>query len=208
MECSWRFGIPYTGCSLEDAEVKFPSLLVLVMLSTAAVAGAEAHRINTEKAVMTVRVYKAGLLSAFVHDHEISAPIASGTVDAAARQVDLRVNAKALRLQDSKGSDKEHEQIQSTMLGPQVLDADRYAEITFRSTRVDAGGASAWVVHGELGLHGQTHPVEVQVKEAGGRYTGSCTFKQSDFGIKPVKVAGGTVRVKDEVRIEFDIPLL
>jgi hypothetical protein len=36
---------------------------------------------------------------------------------------------------------------------------------------------------------------------------GNAVVKQSDFGIKPVKVAGGTVKVKDEVRIEFDIQL-
>jgi hypothetical protein len=31
------------------------------------------------------------------------------------------------------------------------------------------------------------------------------SFKQSEFGISPVRVAGGTVRVKDEVKIEIDI---
>jgi hypothetical protein len=30
-------------------------------------------------------------------------------------------------------------------------------------------------------------------------------LKQRDFGITPVSVAGGTVKVKDQVKIEFDI---
>jgi len=30
-------------------------------------------------------------------------------------------------------------------------------------------------------------------------------LKQTDFGIKPVTIAGGTVKVKDELTIEFDI---
>jgi hypothetical protein len=34
---------------------------------------------------------------------------------------------------------------------------------------------------------------------------GALTLRQSDFGITPVKIAGGAVRVKDEIRIEFDI---
>jgi len=43
------------------------------------------------------------------------------------------------------------------------------------------------------------------VRETGGHFVGTARFKQMEFGIKPVKVAGGSVRVKDEVRIEFDI---
>jgi hypothetical protein len=30
-------------------------------------------------------------------------------------------------------------------------------------------------------------------------------LRQSDFGILPISIAGGTVKVKDEVTIEFDI---
>ena len=47
----------------------------------------------------------------------------------------------------------------------------------------------------------------VDVKEKSGHYTGHATLKQTDFGIEPVKVAGGAVRVKDEVQVEFDIQL-
>jgi hypothetical protein len=34
---------------------------------------------------------------------------------------------------------------------------------------------------------------------------GASRFKQTEFGVKPVKVAGGAIKVKDEVRVEFDI---
>jgi hypothetical protein len=30
-------------------------------------------------------------------------------------------------------------------------------------------------------------------------------LKQRDFGITPVSIGGGTIKVKDEVRIEFDV---
>jgi hypothetical protein len=39
----------------------------------------------------------------------------------------------------------------------------------------------------------------------GEHYRGSATLRQTDFGIKPLTVAGGTVKVKDEVKIEFEI---
>jgi hypothetical protein len=38
-----------------------------------------------------------------------------------------------------------------------------------------------------------------------GRYRGSARFRQTEFGITPVTVAGGTIKVKDEVRVEFEI---
>lgn len=45
------------------------------------------------------------------------------------------------------------------------------------------------------------------VRENAGHYVGTVRFKQSEFGIKPVSFAGGTVRVRDEVRVSFDILL-
>jgi hypothetical protein len=38
-----------------------------------------------------------------------------------------------------------------------------------------------------------------------GHYRGSVPLKQTDFGITPVRIAGGAVKVKDEIKIEFDI---
>ena len=35
--------------------------------------------------------------------------------------------------------------------------------------------------------------------------TGSLSLKQSDYGIMPVKIAGGAARVKDEITMEFSI---
>jgi polyisoprenoid-binding protein YceI len=82
-----------------------------------------------------------------------------------------------------------------------------HPEIAFRSTAAAPGAAGSWTVNGNLTLHGQTSPVTVEVKETGGHYVGTCRFKQTGFGMTPVKVAGGTIRVKDEVQIEFDIQL-
>ena len=58
-----------------------------------------------------------------------------------------------------------------------------------------------------LTLHGQTRAIVLSVKQAGDRYTGTSTFKQTDFGIKPVSAGGGSVKVKDEVTVSFDIAL-
>lgn len=167
----------------------------------------QTHAIDTRSSVLTVRVFKAGVLSAFGHEHTIAAPITSGTVDSDARRVEVRVAAGALRVRDGKISDKDRDEIQKHMLGPEVLDAGRYAEIVFRSTAAEPAGANAWSLRGNLTLHGQTRPVTVEVSQKGGRYVGESRFKQTEFGIRPIRVAGGGIRVKDEVEIQFDIQL-
>jgi polyisoprenoid-binding protein YceI len=91
------------------------------------------------------------------------------------------------------------------MLGTQVLDVDQFPEIRFQSTGVEPKGPAHWIVHGNLGLHGKDHPITFEVILKDDRYRGSATLNQTDFGITPVTVAGGTVKVKDEVKIEFEI---
>ena len=173
----------------------------------AVAASARQHPVDTQKSTLTVRVYKAGIFSALGHDHEIAAPIASGAVDAATARVELHMKAGELRVRDPNVSEKDRAAIQQTMLGPEVLDVERDPEIVFRSVGAEPMGAGSWRLRGDLTLHGQTRPVTVEVKDTGGHYVGTSRLKQTDFGIKPVKVAGGTVRVKDEIRIEFDIQM-
>ena len=184
---------------------KRPAACLALLIAWAA-AYAQQREIDGSKSTMTVLVEKTGVFSAFGHNHEIVAPVA-GRVDTGARKVEVRVNAAAMKVRDTKGSEKDHAQIQATMLGPEVLDVKSYPEIVFRSTAAEQASGGSWTVKGELTLHGKTRPVTVQVKESNGHFTGSSMLKQSEFGITPVKVAGGTVRVKDDVKIEFDIQL-
>ena len=181
--------------------------LAALALACVVSANGQQRAIDTAKSVMTVHVYKAGVLSAFGHDHEIAAPIGGGSVDVEARKVELHVNAGALRVLDPKASDKDRGEIQTKMLGSDVLDAENHKEIGFQSTRAEAAGTGAWKLSGNLTLHGETRPVSLAVREKDGHYSGTCRFNITNFGIKPVKAAGGTVRVKDEVQIDFDVQL-
>jgi len=154
-------------------------------------------------------VYKSGLFSAFAHNHEIQAQIQSGKVEQGGDQsVELLVDARKLRVLDAEESSETRAKIQGTMLGSQVLDAEHFPEIRFQSSKLEPKGADHWIVRGNLALHGKTHPVSVEVTLKGERYLGSATLKQTDFGITPIAIAGGTVKVKDEVKIEFDIALI
>src|SRR5437660_2736608 len=128
-------------------------LVVLAVLPLGVVLGADSgvsRTIDTEKSVMTVRVFKAGLFSGFAHDHQISAPIQEGSFDQANPTVHLKVDARKLRVVDKDVSDKDRAEIQQTMLGPKVLDTERFPEIRFRSTRVEHITDRNWLLHGEL----------------------------------------------------------
>jgi hypothetical protein len=60
-------------------------------------------------------------------------------------------------------------------------------------------------VTGDLTLHGVTRSLTFPVTRREGHYRGTVSIRQRDFGIQPISIVGGTVKVKDELRIEFDI---
>jgi polyisoprenoid-binding protein YceI len=167
---------------------------------------AQQHEIYTQKSTLTIHVGKTGAFSGLGHEHEVRAPIHSGSVDTGSHPtVEVHVDARALRVIDKDDSEKDRAEVQKTMLGPEVLDSERHQEIVFKSTAAEPAGQGRWTLRGNLTLHGLTRPVTVEVTLKDGRYTGEAIVKQTDFGIKPPGKAG--VRAKDEVRIEFDVLL-
>jgi polyisoprenoid-binding protein YceI len=167
---------------------------------------AQQHNIDPQKSTLTIHVGKTGALSGLGHEHEVRAPIHSGTADTGSHPVvEIHVNASELRVIDKGDSEKDRAEVQKTMLGPEVLDSEHHKEIVFKSTGAESTGQAQWTLHGNLILHGQTRPVTVQVTLKDGRYTGGTTVKLTDFGIKPPGKAG--VKAKDEVKIDFDVRL-
>jgi hypothetical protein len=62
---------------------------------------------------------------------------------------------------------------------------------------------------GELSLHGVTNkqPVAAQVALIGNtlRAHGDFSVLQSSYGIKPISIGGGSLKLKDELKCSFDI---
>jgi polyisoprenoid-binding protein YceI len=155
-----------------------------------------------------VHVFKTGFFSLIAHDHRIVAPIAGGTVTLGEHpSVAVTIDTGNLRVLDPELPADTREEIEQTMLGPKVLDAERYPAIRFASNRVTVTGQQSWRVAGSLTLHGRTRPVTLRVVESDGVYKGAVEIRQSDFGITPVRIARGVVSVKDAVRIRFEIRL-
>lgn len=184
-------------------------LICVAILTAACVAlcqaQAQAQSPAPRRSTITIHVGKSGLFSGFGHNHTISAPIATATIDPQSKTAAITVLTKEMKVVDPEVSAKDRAEIQATMLGPKVLDAQRFPEIRFISTRIGQTAPQRFRVIGNLQLHGVTRRLEFPVSGTPERYTGKTTLKQTDFGIQPVSVAGGTVKVKDEVEIEFDI---
>ena len=187
--------------------------LVIGILAIGACAGAsdlcaQSKAIDVSKSTLKIRVSKSGAFSAFAHDHEIQAPIEEGTIEqsnSAHDSVQLRVVSRKMRVIDPDTPEDKRAEIQQTMQSAKVLDVEKFPEISYQSTAIASRGENHWEVRGNLDLRGKKQPVVVAVSLQDGHYRGSASIKQSDFGIDPIRIAGGTVKVKDELKIEFDI---
>lgn len=186
------------------------AILTIATCLRASELGAQSKAIDVNRSSLKIRVFKSGAFSAFAHDHEIEAPIEDGKIedgknDPATSSVQLRVDSRKMRVLDPDTSADKRAEIQHTMQSAAVLDVEKFPEISYQSTAVTSHGEGHWEVRGDLSLHGKKAPVTVDVTLQDGHYRGTATLKQTAFGMTPIRIAGGTVKVKDEIKIEFDV---
>jgi polyisoprenoid-binding protein YceI len=187
---------------MRRSAVKLGAALVAV----AGLIAAQDFGIDVQRSTITIHVGKAGLLSAAGHDHTINAPISSGTIrESPAPSVEFTVETEKMTVKpDPKVDAKTQAEIQKD-LEEMTLETRKFPQITFRSSRIEKLSDGQWKVDGDLALHGVTKPVSLTVKRTGDSYAAHTVLKQTDFGIKPISVAGGTIKVKNEVEIDFQI---
>jgi polyisoprenoid-binding protein YceI len=174
------------------------------------------YRIDAEQSRFTVRAFAGGFLSALAHDHTISIREFDGetdftyvTVEPASLQITIKAGSLAVT---DKISASDRKNIETTMRD-EVLEVSKFPEITFKSSGVSAtrtgDGQYQARIPGDITLHGVSRPLTITAQLEFGdkmlRAKGAFSLKQSSFGIKPVSVAGGTIKVKDELKFTFDI---
>jgi len=179
---------------------------------------ARSYTIDSSRSSATIEVGKAGVFSfAAGHTHEVVAPSITGTIavdisDPAQSNVRVTIDASALKVTGKGEPADDVPKVQETMSGTQVLDVQRYPQITFASTSVAfknyTGAAVDVMVTGQLTLHNVTRsivvPVAIRLEGDTVTATGRFPVKQTDYGIRPVSV-GGVVSVKDVLNISFTI---
>jgi polyisoprenoid-binding protein YceI len=192
----------------------------LISLLAALSAGAQgtSYSIDPQQSKMEIHVGKEGAFKAFGHDHLIAAKQVSGEVQfdtqkIAKSSVSLRVPTKSIAVIDPGESDKDRRDVQATMESEKVLDVAKFPEITFVSSTISAAKKTSdgWelTLSGKLNLHGVEKPVSIPLHIHADsnelRAQGEVSILQTDYGITPVKVGGGSVKVKDKLKITFNI---
>jgi polyisoprenoid-binding protein YceI len=171
--------------------------------------------IDSASSKFTVQAFAGGLLSSFGHNPIIAIQDFSGEArlaeDITQSSLTMTVKTDSLRV-SSDISDKDRIELERIMK-QRVLQTDEYPEIEYSSSKISAsttGEGQYWAaLNGELTLRGVIHaltiPARVTVNGEMLRASGNFSLLQSDYGIEPVSVAGGTLKVKDEVKLAFEI---
>ena len=179
--------------------------VVACILVSVATAGAELRWMDVERSTVTVTVFASGAADAA---HVIDAPLAEGSVeDTETPHMALVINVDQLRVVDPGQSAEERQKVLAQMLGPEGLEAERYARVTYHSLTIEQPGAGVWLVRGELGMHGRFLPLDARAVRRGDRFTGTATVVPADFGIPPLRIGGDSAPVGHELRVDFDIVL-
>jgi polyisoprenoid-binding protein YceI len=170
---------------------------------------AKASRFNTQ-------AFVTGLLSAVGHNPTIGVRDFSGEVRFSPEVLQgsgfrLNIKTASLSVQDDI-SDKDRREIERLMK-EQVMETEKYPEIVYEApflsiTRLGESLYSA-VLDGNLTFHGVTckQPVPARIAVFGTmlRASGSFTLRQTDYQIKLISIAGGSLKLKDELKFSFEM---
>lgn len=195
-----------------------PLLLTLAAFVATAQTRTRTYTIVPAESSFRVFAGKTGLFSGLAHDHEIGVKSFSGRVvvpeaGATGGSLDLEIDAQSLAVLDKKPSEEDKKKIFNSMHN-EVLESAKHPKITFKSVSVSdvkqtGADAYSFVVNGDLTLHGVTKriavPVAATITPQQLRAIGKYALKQTDYGIKPYSAAGGTIKVKNEVVVNFNI---
>lgn len=174
------------------------------------------YSIDARASRFTVQAFAGGIGAILAHSPKFAIRELDGQAEFAPDSLSdasLRVTMKpsSLELLDDVSAKDRADIIRVAL--EEVLEADRFPEITFESTRVMPANIAPnlyrVVITGNLTLHGNTNTqsLTAQLMIAGDtlRANGEFTLKQTAYGIKLVSVAGGVVKVKDDLKFTFDI---
>jgi polyisoprenoid-binding protein YceI len=181
-------------------------------------ATAASFQVDSTRSRAVIAVGKTGAFSFIAgHTHEVVATRLTGIIrvdrDAPTdSSVRLEIDTRALTVTGKGDPPEDVPKVQEAMQSAKVLDVARFPSIRFESTNVTVKSQTAatldLTVGGRITLRDITRAVAVPVHVAfeNGALTanGILSIKQSDYGIKPVSVAGA-VAVKDALAISFTV---
>ena len=174
------------------------------------------YRLDAARSKFMIRAFAGGPLWFKGHDHfvrardfEGEARLTPGSVSPASLTLDVRAASLA---ETREVFTPQQKKIIDGELRDIVLEPDKYPDITFKSTDVSVetrGGVFRVKLGGDLTLRGITRhvliPAEVTLEGQDLHARGEFDLKRSDFKVPATSAFHGTVRVRDSLKVSFDI---
>jgi len=172
--------------------------------------------IDARASLFTVQALASGIVAVVAHSPKFAIRDIDGAVEFVpdtlqGASLRMTINATSLEIMDEVGK-ADRREIERVMFD-EVLEKNSYPKIEYQSSRISAvkTGESMYRsnIVGDLTLHGTTRGLSLEAQVVAGEDTlraqGSFTLQQSDYGLKIASVAGGTLKLKDELKFSFFI---
>jgi polyisoprenoid-binding protein YceI len=167
------------------------------------------HQLGPESGRLTLRTYRSGLAAQAGHDLTIEVTRWSGQLDSG--RLDATIDLTSLAIREGRGGIKpltDRDRRDITGQAAKSLDAGRYPGAAYAATSFTPDDAGGGAIDGTLTLHGQSHPLRLQVSKTGdNQYRATATVVQSQFGIKPYSGMFGALKLRDDVDLEVTVDL-
>lgn len=168
-----------------------------------------AYKLDRDHASLTFRVNHMGLSRYTARFTDMSADLQFDPANPSAMTLSATVDPRSLET-DFHGDKPDFD---AELAGPSWLDAAKFPQITFKSTKVEVTGPATANVTGDLSLHGVTRPVTLKTTFNGGAkpnnmdpmgsrigFSAEGSLKRSEFGVAyGIPAPGSNFGVGDEV---------
>jgi polyisoprenoid-binding protein YceI len=178
--------------------------------------GTDRYVVDGRSSRFTVRAFATGVLAAMGHNPTIGIRDLSGELKfnpdkLEAGPLKLIARSSSLSVQDDISAKDLHEM--ERLMNQEVLKTAKFPEIVYQASNISitkmADTLFAATLNGNLTLDGvsRSQPINVRVALLGSvlRASGDFSLNQTDYDIKPVSVAGGALKLKDELKLSFEI---
>ena len=164
----------------------------------------------------TVRAFATGLLARMGHNPTIGIRDLSGEMNFNPGKLEagsfrIVIKSASLSVQDDISSKDLREM--ERLMDQEVLETEKFPEILYEASAISltktADMLYSATLNGSLTMHGVTRsqPIVTRVALLGSmlRASGDFSLNQTDYNIKLVSVAGGALKLKDELTFSFEI---
>jgi polyisoprenoid-binding protein YceI len=170
--------------------------------------------IDARSSLFTVHAFASGMVAVVAHSPKFAIRGLYGVVNFSPdaledSSLEMAIKLNSLDIMDEVTSTDRRE-IEKVMF-QEVLECSRFPIAEFKSSNIRASKTTEnmyqMVVSGDLTLHGITRGIRfestVMVGEETLKAQGSFSVLQTDFGLKIASVAGGSLKLKDELKCTY-----